>query len=36
MVRTAISASDVMVNGQPYVVAGPLLEDDSSTVDVPR
>jgi hypothetical protein len=36
MTRTAMSASDVMVNGQPYVLSGPLLEDESSTADVPR
>lgn len=36
MSRTAMSASDVMVNGQPYVLAGPLLEEESSTADVPR
>ncbi|OUM00748.1 hypothetical protein [Variovorax sp. JS1663] len=36
MIRTAMSASDVMVNGQPYVLAAPLLEDESSTADAPR
>jgi hypothetical protein len=36
MSRTAMSASDVMVNGQPYVLSAPLLEDESSTADVPR
>lgn len=36
MSRTAMSASDVMVNGQPYVLSGPLLEDESATADVPR
>ena len=36
MSRTAMSASDVMVNGQPYVLSGPLLEDESATGDVPR
>lgn len=36
MSRTAMGASDVLVNGQPYVLSAPLLEDDSSTADVPR
>ena len=36
MSRTALSAKDVMVNGQPYVLSGPLLEEESSTADVPR
>jgi hypothetical protein len=36
MSRTGMSASDVMVNGQPYVLSAPLLEDESSTADVPR
>lgn len=35
--HTALSASDVMVNGQPYVQAGPLLlEEEAQTADVPR
>ncbi|MDN8616412.1 hypothetical protein [Variovorax ginsengisoli] len=36
MTRTAMSAGDVMVNGQPYVLSGPLLEDESATADAPR
>lgn len=35
-VRTAMTATDVMVNGQPYVVAEPLHDDDGPTADVPR
>jgi len=31
-----LTASDVMVNGQPYVLAGPLLEEMSATAEVPR
>ncbi|KWT65074.1 hypothetical protein [Variovorax sp. WDL1] len=36
MTRTAMSASDVMVNGQPFVMSAALLEDESATADVPR
>lgn len=34
--RTAMSASDVKVNGQPYVLAVPPLDDEGPAADVPR
>ncbi|CAN7784309.1 hypothetical protein LJR175_008391 [Variovorax sp. LjRoot175] len=35
-VRTSIAASDVMVNGQPYILAAPVLDDEGPAADAPR